>query len=219
MSALTKDQLDELEALRSATLDAVAADLMTDDVGLEGSASSSADRVYTLALKQAAPALIQAAREQWILEAPIDEVLAEAGLTEADTDAAYERLMRDVATLERVMMERDAAVAEAAEAAGENERLRDALQRLFTAGHGIECKCGLKCPNTWAREAALALLEPKPASAEQPKPKPAEIVAAPPRLSEADVLGVAPHWNCERCGYMNAGPVCTHCGSVRGGST
>ena len=144
MSALTKDQLDELEALRSATLDAVAADLMTDDVGLEGSASSSADRVYTLALKQAAPALIQAAREQWILEAPIDEVLAEAGLTEADTDAAYERLMRDVATLERVMMERDAAVAEAAEAAGENERLRDALQRLFTAGHGIECKCGLK---------------------------------------------------------------------------
>ena len=78
-------------------------------------------------------ALIQAARELHILTAPIEEVMAEAGLTEADTDAAYERLMAGVKTLDRVMMERDAAKAEAAAAARERDALRAEVERLRAA--------------------------------------------------------------------------------------
>lgn len=88
-----------------------------------------ADADLVAALRNAAPALIQAAREAFIFTGPIEEVMAEAGLTEADTDAAYERLMADVKTLDRVMAERDAAIAEAA-------AMRRALTSIKALGMG-----------------------------------------------------------------------------------
>ena len=47
---------------------------------------------------------------------------------------------------------------QAAATQAENDRLRGVLEGLFVAGHGMECRCAIKCPHTWAREKAHAVL-------------------------------------------------------------
>lgn len=89
------------------------------------------EQVFVCALRNAAPALLEAAGLGIALSADdVEKVLTDVGFTREALDKSYSDLMSKIDTLTRVQLERDAAIAEATALQAELRVLRVKLSKL-----------------------------------------------------------------------------------------